>query len=58
MFEFLKENIGTIIVGLVVLAVVAAIIVKIIKDKRHGKSSCGCGCEHCQNAQYCHSGKK
>ncbi|MBQ8296886.1 MAG: FeoB-associated Cys-rich membrane protein [Ruminococcus sp.] len=57
MMDFLIENISTIIVGLVVLAVIALIIVKLRKDKKQGKSSCGCGCEHCQNAPYCHGGK-
>ena len=41
---------GTAIVGLVLVAVVAAIIVSLAKNKKKGKSSCGCGstnCAHC-----------
>lgn len=58
MIDFLINNIGTIIVGLILLAVLVLISAKMVRDKRHGKTSCGCGCEHCQNAEYCHGGKK
>lgn len=58
MINFLINNIGTIIVGLIVLAVLALIVAKMIRDKKHGNTSCGCGCEHCQNSAYCHGTKK
>ena len=56
MLDFLKENLSTIIIGLIILAVVAGIVVKMIKDKKNGKSSCscGCGCENCPSAGICH----
>lgn len=39
---------GTIIVGVILFGVVAAIIGNMIKNKKAGKSlQCGCGCEHC-----------
>ncbi len=38
---------GTAIVGLVLLAVVAVIIRGLVKGKRSGKSSCGGDCAHC-----------
>ncbi|MCH5205921.1 MAG: FeoB-associated Cys-rich membrane protein [Oscillospiraceae bacterium] len=47
MFEFFRENLGTIIVGANVLAIIALIVIKGIKDRKAGKSSCGCGCENC-----------
>jgi hypothetical protein len=28
-----------------------------IRDKKAGKSSCGCGCANCAMAGKCHSGK-
>lgn len=56
--EFLRENLGTIITGIVVLVIAGSIIFKLIRDKRQGKSSCGCGCENCANSAYCHSSKK
>ncbi|MDD6097148.1 MAG: FeoB-associated Cys-rich membrane protein [Oscillospiraceae bacterium] len=52
--DLLTENIGTIIVGAAVLAVLALVIFKIVRDKKQGKSSCGCQCSHCQNAAFCH----
>ena len=45
MFEFIQQNLGTIIVGAILLAIIAAAVVKIIRDKRAGK--CNCGCEGC-----------
>lgn len=57
MLEFLSENIGTIIVLLILLAVVAAIIAGQIKNKKQGRSSCGCGCKDCPNSGMCHSKK-
>ncbi|MDD3747359.1 MAG: FeoB-associated Cys-rich membrane protein [Anaerostipes sp.] len=39
---------GTIVVGVIVLAVVAAIVKRMIKDKKAGKSlQCGTDCKHC-----------
>ena len=46
-------NAPTIIIGLIILAVFAAIVGKGIYNRRHGKSSCSCGgscgggCGHC-----------
>lgn len=54
MLAFLKENLSTIIIGLIVLAVVVSLVVKLIRDKKKGKSSCGCGCEHCATSEVCH----
>lgn len=41
---FIAQNIGTIIVGLILLAIVALIVRKLVRDKRSGKGGCGCGC--------------
>ena len=38
---------GTIVIGSVLAAAVVAIILGLVKNKLRGKSSCGCGCEHC-----------
>jgi hypothetical protein len=54
MLVFLAENIATIIVGAVVLAVAASIVAKLVRDKRNKKSSCGCGsCSGCPSAGSC-----
>lgn len=54
MLEFLTENLSTILIGAVILTVVALIIVKLARDRRKGKNSCGCGCENCPSACVCH----
>ena len=45
---------GTAIVGIILVAVVAAIIVSQIKNKKKGKSSCGNNCAHCAMGGSCH----
>lgn len=59
-FDWLIANIGTVSVGLVVLAVVALVIAAMVHNKKKGKSStcgCGCGCESCAMAGKCHPAK-
>ena len=41
MFNWIARNLSTIIICLVLAAVVALIIVSLVKDKRKGKSACG-----------------
>ena len=45
---------STIIISLVLAAIVAGIIVKMVKNKKAGKSSCGCGCANCPMSAECH----
>lgn len=54
MFELLMGNLPTILAGGIVAAVVGAVIVKLIRDKKRGKSSCGGGCAGCASAGSCH----
>lgn len=54
MFDWIVENLATIIVSLILIALVATVIVKLIKDKKNGKSSCGCGCANCAMNGKCH----
>lgn len=55
MTEWLAENLGTLIVGLILAAAVAAALRKIIHDFRSGKGSCGCGCDGCAAKGSCHA---
>ena len=57
MLAWLTENIATIIICAVLIAVVSAIIVSMIKNKKKGKSSCGCGCADCPMSGSCHTKK-
>ena len=49
---------GTAIVGLVLVALVAAIIISLVKSKKSGKSSCGPSCAHCAMDGKCHKEDK
>ena len=58
MLAFLQQYWPTILICLVLAAAVVGIIVSLVKDKKKGKSSCGCNCAHCSMAGSCHSKKK
>jgi hypothetical protein len=49
MLSFFSANLGTNLIGLVLLGAVALIVRKIVRDKRKG-ASCGCGCSGCDEA--------
>lgn len=55
MLLWLKANLATIIISVILVIIVALVIRKMIKDKRQGKSSCGCGCANCALKGRCHS---
>lgn len=57
MFAWIMENIGTILICAVLIAIVAAIVVSMRRDRKKGKSSCGCNCAHCAMSGTCHSKK-
>jgi hypothetical protein len=51
----------TILVAAVVAGIFAAIVVRIIVNKKNGKGSCSCGCGGCGGCAMkdsCHSAKK
>lgn len=48
-------NASTIIVGLILLAIVAAIAARGIYNRKRHKGGCGCGCDHCASKGVCHS---
>jgi hypothetical protein len=45
--EFIKQNIGNIIVGVIVLTTLALVIFRLVNGARQGKTDCGCGCSKC-----------
>lgn len=55
MLNWIANNMATILISLGLLIIVFAIIVKLVKDKKKGKSSCGCNCAHCAMAGSCHN---
>ena len=56
MITWITNNIGTIIVCAVLIAIVAAIIVSMVRKKKAGKSViCSCGnCRNCAMSGTCH----
>lgn len=55
MLTWIAENAATFIIAIVLAAVVGAIIMKMLKTRRSGKSSCGCPCSGCPMSGGCHS---
>lgn len=54
MLQWICENISTILVSLMLLAVVILIVRSMIRDKKQGKSSCGGNCASCGGCCACH----
>lgn len=54
--DFITQNIWSIVIGALVLAAVIFAVIKIIKDRKKGK--CSCGCEGCAFSNTCHKPKK
>ena len=52
------NNIATIIISFMLVAIIALIVFKLVKDKKANKSSCGCNCAHCAMAHSCHKPKE
>lgn len=47
MLSFLKANIWTIVVLVLLVFAVVMIIRSLVKNKKEGKSACGCNCSEC-----------
>lgn len=54
MIAFLIDNLATVLISAALVAVVAVISAYLIKKKRSGQTSCGCGCTGCSAASICH----
>lgn len=49
---------ATVIISVILAGIVALILFKLIKNKKQGKTSCGCGCSTCGMANMCHKPKE
>ena len=54
MITWFQENLGTVIVLLIVLAVIGLAVLSIVRDRKKGKNGCGCGCSGCAMRGECH----
>lgn len=57
MLTWILENMATIVISAVLIIMVAAVVASMVRGKRKGKSSCGCGCAGCAMNGACHSKK-
>lgn len=57
MLNWIGANIGTIVICLVLAVTVMFILRSLIRQKKQGKSSCGCGCANCAMHGSCHAQK-
>ena len=55
---WLSQNLGTIIVLMILAAVVAGIVYSMVKNRKKGKSSCGCNCSCCSTGDACPGHKR
>ena len=53
MAEWISQNLGTIVVTILLIAAVAGVIYKMIKDKNQGRSCCGGSCSQCNACGHC-----
>lgn len=54
MLNWILDNAGTIIAVLALIVIIAAIIIKMVADRKKGKSGCGCDCGCCGMSEECH----
>ncbi len=57
MWEWIVNNLSTILVSLVLLGLLGGIVWSMIRKKKRGEISCGCGCSNCAMNGTCHAAK-
>ncbi len=55
MLQWIEANLSTILICVALIVIVAMIIWHLVRQKKQGKSSCGCNCAHCAMSGSCHS---
>lgn len=55
---WITANLGTIVVCAVLVALVAAAVISMIRNRNKGSTTCGCSCSSCALAGKCHPEKK
>jgi len=54
MLNWIAENLATILICAFLILIVFLIIRYLLRQKKAGKSSCGCGCANCAMHGQCH----
>ncbi|MBQ9550203.1 MAG: FeoB-associated Cys-rich membrane protein [Lachnospiraceae bacterium] len=53
--SLLINNLGTIIVGAILLVIIVSILYSTLKKSgKNGTGGCGCGCSSCPGSSMCH----
>ncbi|MCQ2428540.1 MAG: FeoB-associated Cys-rich membrane protein [Clostridia bacterium] len=58
MITWITANIGTVAALIVIAALAVTAVIVLMKDKKSGKSPCGCNCAHCAMSGTCHKSEK
>ena len=58
MINWLAENLGTILISIILIVLVAIIIRSVIRDKKMGRSTCGGSCASCKMCAACRQSGK
>lgn len=53
MIEWIRSNLGSIIILLLLISGIMFFICNFIKQKKQGKRTCLCGCENCSISNAC-----
>ncbi len=54
MLQWLTENLATVLVSAALLGILGLVIFIMLRNKKQGKKSCGCGCKGCAFSESCH----
>ena len=57
MLDWIIQNLANIVICLVLILAVTLAVVRLVRDKKAGRPSCGCGCSGCPAHGTC-SGRK
>ncbi len=57
MLQWIGANLATILICVLLTVTVILIVRSLIRQKKQGKSSCGCNCAHCAMRGSCHPEK-
>ena len=53
MLQWITENVGTVIIGAVLLIAVAVAVAVLVKNRKKGRGNCSCGCAGCPMSGNC-----
>ena len=56
--EWMRHNIANVLIVLILIVAVGLAVRAILRNKKNGKSSCGCDCGCCPMSESCHDPNK